>query len=150
MIGWGVKSPSGSKRVNLMDVSYIPRLKAWAFRQKFVRNHTADVGGSNPSRHIKTDLGGGCRMCMLSRDDIRKTSYLKGYVQIEVDSSLINSIEHEVRNYISIGKDLYETQEQIKDFLIHKYGKDWYLKSGNAINYIIENEYSIYFYNESL
>ena len=89
-------------------------------------------------------------MCMLPRDDIRKTSYLKGYVQIEGDSSLINSIEHEVRNYISIGKDLYETQEQIKDFLIHKYGEDWYLKSGNAINYIIENEYSIYFYNERL
>ena len=52
-------------------------------------------------------------MCMLPRDNIRKTSYLKGYVQIEGDSSLINSIEHEVRDYISIGKDLYETQEQL-------------------------------------
>lgn len=89
-------------------------------------------------------------MCMLPRDSIRKTSYLKGYVQIEGDSFLINSIEHEVRNNISIGKNLYETQEQIKDFLIHKYGEDWYSKSGNAINYIIENEYSIHFYNESL
>ena len=54
-----------------------------------VRNHTADVGGSNPSRHIKTDSGGGYRMCMLPRDNIRKTSYLKGYVQIEGDSSLL-------------------------------------------------------------
>ena len=89
-------------------------------------------------------------MSMLPRDSIRKSSCLEGYVQIEGDSFLINFIEHEVRNCISIGKDLYETQEQMKDFLIHKYGEDWYLKSGNAINYIIENEYSIYFYNESL
>lgn len=89
-------------------------------------------------------------MSMLPRDSIRKSSCLEGYVQIEGDSFLINFIEHEVRNRISIGKDLYETQEQMKDFLIHKYGEDWYLKSGNAINYIIENEYSLYFYNKIL
>lgn len=30
-----------------------------------VRNHTADVGGSDPFRHIKTDLGGDteCQCC---------------------------------------------------------------------------------------
>ena len=77
-------------------------------------------------------------MSMLPRDSIRKSSCLEGYVQIEGDSFLINFIEHEVRNCISI------------DFLIHKYGEDWYLKSGNAINYIIENEYSLYFYNKIL
>lgn len=87
---------------------------------------------------------------MLPIDSIRKSSHLEGLIcKIEGDSFLINSIEQEVKNYISIGKDLYETQEQMKDFLVHKYGEDWYLKSADAINYIIENEYSLYFYNKS-
>lgn len=71
---------------------------------------------------------------------------MKAEIKSEIlDVNMINSIEYEVRNYISIGKDLYETQEQMKDFLIYKYGEDWYLKRSNVINHIIENEYSLYF-----
>jgi hypothetical protein len=71
---------------------------------------------------------------------------MKAKIKSEIlDVNMINSIEYEVRNYISIGKDLYETQEQMKDFLIYKYGEDWYLKRSNVINHIIENEYSLYF-----
>ena len=52
---------------------------------------------------------------------------MKAKIKSEIlDVNMINSIEYEVRNYISIGKDLYETQEQMKDFLIYKYGEDWY------------------------
>lgn len=71
---------------------------------------------------------------------------MKAEIKSEIlDVNIINSIEYEVRNYISIGKDLYEIQEQMKDFLIYKYGEDWYLKRSNVINHIIENEYSLYF-----
>lgn len=36
---------------------------------------------------------------------------------------------------------LYAAQEHIKTILIDKYGTEWYERSGEAINYIIENKY---------
>lgn len=36
---------------------------------------------------------------------------------------------------------LYAAQEQIKAILIDKYGTEWYERSGEAINYIVENKY---------
>lgn len=86
-------------------------------------------------------------MSMLPKDSYCKSSMLEGYVEINGDSVFIESIKKEVSNYIYIGKDLYEAQALMKDFLIHKYGEKWYLESGEAVNYIIENEYSTHFYN---
>lgn len=88
-------------------------------------------------------------MSMLPKDCYLKSTKLEGYVEIDGDATLIASIKKEVQNYIYIGKDLYETQASMKAFLIHKYGEEWYLKSGDAVNYIIENEYSFYLYNNT-
>lgn len=86
-------------------------------------------------------------MSMIPKDDIKKSTLLEGYVLIKGDADLVKNIKKEVRNYIQIGKDLYETQEKMKDFLLHKYGEAWYLKSGEAVNFIIENEYTESMYN---
>ena len=37
---------------------------------------------------------------------------------------------------------LYQTQDNIKEYLVKKYGYQWYLESGEAVQYIIEDTYS--------
>lgn len=76
------------------------------------------------------------------------SSTLDGNVQINGEEQLINSIEFEVNNCIKIGKDLYEAQIIIKDFLIHRYGENWFTKSAEAVIYIIENTYCRYFHKQ--
>lgn len=74
------------------------------------------------------------------------STMLEGYVRLDGNTELINNIIRETKNYISIGKSLYETQEGMKKFLTHKYGEDWYLKNGEGVNFIIENEHSRHIY----
>lgn len=43
-----------------------------------------------------------------------------------------------IRNNIS----LYDAQDNIKQYLIEKYGFDWYCKSAEAVQYVIEDAYA--------
>lgn len=55
---------------------------------------------------------------------------------------LAGKIEEMVKVCIAQEKDLYQTQEYLKTLLIKDLGVEWYEKSGEAVNFIIENEYA--------
>lgn len=69
-------------------------------------------------------------------------SLVENKTKVMGNIELANQIAKIVRFYISHGKDLYETQSKIKTALVNKFGIDWYEKSGEAINFIIENEFA--------
>lgn len=69
-------------------------------------------------------------------------SLVSGNTKIMGNLELADKIEKLVKGYIMRGKNLYQSQESIKAILIKEYGDEWYDKSGEAINYIIENEYA--------
>lgn len=79
--------------------------------------------------------------------EIQKETLLSGHVRVHGNKTVIDNIIKMTRLYIGIGKGLYETQELLKQVLTDRYGELWYEDSGEAINYIIENEYSSVFYN---
>lgn len=80
-------------------------------------------------------------MCLLSLID-NKTKIM-GNIE------LANKIKEMTKVYLKQGKDLYEAQEKLKTLLLKELGLEWYEKSGDAVNYIIENEYSFYLYNNT-
>lgn len=55
---------------------------------------------------------------------------------------LADKLKKMVKLCINEGKDLYHVQEEIKTLLIKDFGLNWYEKSGEAVNFIIENEYA--------
>lgn len=55
---------------------------------------------------------------------------------------LAEKIKKIVQEYIENGKNLYQTQDELKKALIRDFNEEWYKRSGEAINYIIENEYA--------
>lgn len=73
---------------------------------------------------------------------LHSISLVSGSTKIMGNLELANKIEKLTREYITQGKNLYQSQESIKAILIKEYGDEWYNKSGEAINYIIENEYA--------
>ena len=79
--------------------------------------------------------------------EIQKETFLSGHVRVHGNKTVIDNIIKMTRLYIGIGKGLYETQELLKQVLTDRYGEQWYEDSGDAINYIIENEYAAFFYN---
>ena len=81
---------------------------------------------------------------MSDNDFIHKRSLLEGCgMEIIVfgDASLVQDIIITSRDSIEKNIDLYTAQERIKDNLIFLHGKEWYEKSAEAINFLIENEY---------
>lgn len=57
------------------------------------------------------------------------------------NTELAELIENTALECIRNNVELYAAQEQIKIVLINKYGTEWYERSGEAVNYIIENKY---------
>lgn len=55
---------------------------------------------------------------------------------------LANKIKEMAKVYLKQGKDLYEAQEKFKTLLLKELGLEWYEKSGEAVNFIVENEFS--------
>ncbi len=55
---------------------------------------------------------------------------------------LADKIKEMAKACLEQGKDLYEAQEELKTLLIKESGLEWYEKSGEAVNFIIENEYA--------
>ena len=78
---------------------------------------------------------------MFPPDYFRQTSFLNGKVKIMGNTELAELIENTVLECIRNNVELYAAQEQIKIVLINKYGTEWYERSGEAVNYIIENKY---------
>lgn len=73
-------------------------------------------------------------MCLLSLVD-NKTKIM-GNIE------LANKIKEMTKIYLKQGKDLYEAQEKLKILLQKELGLEWYEKSGEAVNFVIENEYA--------
>ena len=78
---------------------------------------------------------------MFPPDYFRQTSFLNGKVKIMGNTELAELIENTALESIRNNVELYAAQEQIKIVLINKYGTEWYERSGEAVNYIIENKY---------
>lgn len=78
---------------------------------------------------------------MFPPDYFKQTSFLNGKVKIMGNTELAELIENTALECIRNNVELYAAQEQIKIVLINKYGTEWYERSGEAVNYIIENKY---------
>ena len=80
-------------------------------------------------------------------DRVQKGTILSGFVRIQGNKAAIDDVVKSVRKRIDEGKGLYETEDLLKLELIEKYGKAWFDDNGEAINFIVENEYSLSLYN---
>ena len=78
---------------------------------------------------------------MFSPEYFRQTSLLNGKENLMGNLEAAGLIESMAFECIKNDIDLYTAQEQIKTILIDKYGTEWYERSGEAINYIVENKY---------
>ena len=81
-------------------------------------------------------------------DNMQKSTILSGLVRIRGNKAAIDDIIQSVRRSIDEGKELYEAEELVKREMAEKYGKAWIEDSGEAINFIVENEYSLSLYNQ--
>lgn len=79
---------------------------------------------------------------MISPNYMCELSLVSNKTKIMGNIELAGEIEKITKECIKEGKDLYNTQEQIENLLIKKFGIAWYNKSGAAVNFIIENEYA--------
>lgn len=80
-------------------------------------------------------------------DRVQKGTILSGLVRIQGNKAAIDDVVKSVRKRIDEGKELYETEDLLKLELIEKYGKAWFDDNGEAINFIVENKYSLSLYN---
>ena len=83
-------------------------------------------------------------------DRVQKGTILSGLVRIQGNKAAIDDVVKSVRKRIDEGKELYETEDLLKLELIEKYGKAWFDDNGEAINFIVENEYSLSLYNRQV
>ena len=80
-------------------------------------------------------------------DRVQKGTILSGLVRIQGNKAAIDDVVKSVRKRIDEEKELYETEDLLKLELIEKYGKAWFDDNGEAISFIVENEYSLSLYN---
>lgn len=78
---------------------------------------------------------------MFPPEYFKQTSLLDGKVEIKGNTELAELIENMALECIKNDIELYDAQEQIKAILVNRYGIEWYERSGEAVNYIIENKY---------
>lgn len=78
---------------------------------------------------------------MFSLEYLRRTSLLNGKEKLMGNTEVAGLIENMAFEYIKNDVELYDAQEQIKIALINKYGAEWYERSEEAVNYIVENKY---------
>lgn len=90
---------------------------------------------------LVTVIGQERNLYMSSPEYFRQTSLLNGKENLMGNLEAAGLIENMAFECIKNDIDLYTAQEQIKTILIDKYGTEWYERSGEAINYIVENKY---------
>lgn len=78
---------------------------------------------------------------MFSLEYLRRTSLLNEKEKLMGNTEVAGLIENMAFEYIKNDVELYDAQEQIKIALINKYGAEWYERSEEAVNYIVENKY---------
>ena len=78
---------------------------------------------------------------MFPPDYFTQTSLLDGKVKIMGNTELAGLIENMALECIKNDIGLYDAQERIKTILVNRYGIEWYERSGEAVDYIIENKY---------
>lgn len=78
---------------------------------------------------------------MFSPEYLRRTSLLNGKEKLMGNLEVAGLIENMAFECIKNDIGLYVAQEQIKIILIDKYGTEWYERSEEAVNYIVENKY---------
>lgn len=78
---------------------------------------------------------------MFSPEYFRQTSLLNGKENLMGNLEVAGLIENMAFECIKNDVELYDAQEQIKTVLINKYGAEWYERSEEAVNYIVENKY---------
>ena len=75
-------------------------------------------------------------------NDVWSFSTGSNRIQMQGNAKIIQEIRNLANDAISKKISLYEAQENIKKYLCEKYGNVWYEKSGEAVQYIIEDAYS--------
>ena len=71
-------------------------------------------------------------------------SLVENKTKVMGNVELADTIKALAQSCIKQRKDLYQAQEEIKSALIKDFGLEWFEKSGEAVNFIIENEYAHY------
>ena len=79
---------------------------------------------------------------MISPNYMCFTSLMDNKIRIMGNVEYANKIAEMTKKYLRQGLNLYDTQEKIRNHIFEKLGVDWYEKSGEAVNFIIENEYA--------
>lgn len=79
---------------------------------------------------------------MVAPEYISSLSLVENKTKIMGNTLLANQIREIVKLYINHNKDLYETQSRINAALISRFGINWYERSKEAVNFIIENEFA--------
>lgn len=68
-------------------------------------------------------------------------SYLRGLYMAIGNDEAIKVVQELTRQEIAKGTHLYDAQNSIKTILLEKYGEQWYDKSAEAVQFIIEDTY---------
>lgn len=79
---------------------------------------------------------------MFSPEYMCPFSLVRNKTKVMGNVELATEIEEHVKDYIEKGCDLYHCQELIKAELTERFGVDWYERSGEAVNFLIENWYA--------
>lgn len=70
------------------------------------------------------------------------TSTLENKFQINGNLTIVHELENLSLKYAIDDISLYDAQEKIKQYLSEKYSSEWYDKSAEAVQFIIEEKYS--------
>lgn len=79
---------------------------------------------------------------MISPNYMCSVSLMDNKIKIMGNIDFANKIAEITKIYLRQGLSLYDAQEKLKNTLLEKFGANWYEKSGEAVNVIIENEYA--------
>lgn len=79
---------------------------------------------------------------MISPNYMCFVSLMDNKTKIMGNIDFANKIAEITKIYLRQGLSLYDAQEKLKNTLLEKFGANWYEKSGEAVNFIIENEYA--------
>lgn len=79
---------------------------------------------------------------MISPNYMCSVSLMNNKTKIMGNIDFANKIAEITKIYLRQGLSLYDAQEKLKNTLLEKFGANWYEKSGEAVNFIIENEYA--------
>ena len=79
---------------------------------------------------------------MISPNYMCSVSLMDNKTKIMGNIDFANKIAEITKIYLRQGLSLYDAQEKLKNTLLEKFGANWYEKSGEAVNFIIENEYA--------